>query len=80
MSTMPERLARIEALLESVTDSQSEMRKDVKAIRRDLDSDVKDMAALKNRGSGILVGVAIAAGGIGAGSAAAWKWLIAAIP
>ena len=64
-----ERLARIEAILER-------MEPKVNAIEIKVDADVKDMAALKNKGSGILIGVAIAAGGIGAGFGTFWKWIV----
>lgn len=63
MSTQGERLARIETLLESLP----EMREDIKAIRKDLDDDKADLAALKNRGSGLLIGVGLVGGGVGAG-------------
>lgn len=57
-----ERLARIEALLESLPD----IKDDIKAIREDLDKDKADLAELKNRGWGVIAGVALAAGGAGA--------------
>ena len=64
-----ERLARIETILER-------MEPKVDAIRADLDGDKADLAALKNKGAGILIGVAIAAGGIGAGASTFWKWMV----
>ena len=65
--TQGERLARIEALLEeSVAKRLDEMGRDIKAIREDLDKDKADLAALKNRGWGVIAGVALAAGGAGA--------------
>lgn len=72
-----ERLMRIETLLEeSLMRRLDEMADDIKAIRADLDRDTADLAALKNKGSGILIGVAIAAGGIGAGASTFWKWIV----
>lgn len=72
MSTQGERLARIETLLETLP----EMRNDVKAIRKDLDEDKADLAKLKNRGSGLLIGVGLVGGGVGAGiMKAALSWL-----
>ena len=72
MSTQGERLARIETLLESLP----EMREDIKAIRKDLDDDKADLAALKNRGSGLLIGVGLVGGGVGAGiTKAVMAWL-----
>lgn len=65
--TMPERLARIETLLEDIVAEQlKSMADDIKAIRTDLDKDKADLAQLKNRGWGLLAGVALAAGGAGA--------------
>jgi len=72
-----ERLARIEALLDAFVHQRTEDRKamsdqleeiaeDVKAVRRDLDLETKTNEKLRNRGIGVLVGVGIAAGAIGA--------------
>ena len=58
---------RIETLLESQAVRQAEMAEDIKAIRKDLDEDKANLAALQNRGTGLLIGVGIAAGSIGAG-------------
>lgn len=64
-----ERLMRIETILER-------MEPKVNDIRDDLNADKADLAALKNKGAGILIGVAIAAGGIGAGASTFWKWIV----
>lgn len=72
-----ERLARIEALLDASVTQRAEDRQhmaekieeiaqDVKAIREDLDLETKTNEKLRNRGIGVLVGVGIAAGAIGA--------------
>jgi hypothetical protein len=61
--TQGERLARIETLLESLP----EIKDDIKAIRKELDEDKADLAALKNKGSGLLIGVGLVGGGVGAG-------------
>lgn len=72
-----ERLARIEALLEAAVVQRAEdreamledireIKKDVAAIREDLDLETKTNEKLRNRGIGVLVGVGIAAGAIGA--------------
>jgi hypothetical protein len=53
---------RIETLLESLP----EIKEDIKAIRKELDEDKADLAALKNKGTGLLVGVGLVGGGIGA--------------
>jgi hypothetical protein len=53
---------RIETLLESLP----EIKEDIKAIRKELDEDKADLAALKNKGTGLLIGVGLVGGGIGA--------------
>lgn len=85
-TTQGERLMKIETLLEAKAEADNihdramlqavdDIRSDVKAIRKDLDEDKAELDRLKNRGAGILVGVAIAAGGIGAGFGKFWQWL-----
>ena len=70
--TQGERLARIETLLESLP----EIKDDIKAIRKELDDDKADLAALKNKGSGLLIGVGLVGGGVGAGiTKALMTWL-----
>lgn len=72
--TQGERLARIEAILEeNLVRRLDEMSADLKAIRKDLDDDKADLAKLKNRGTGILIGVALAAGSAGAGVMKVWQ-------
>ena len=61
--TPAEKLGRIEAILERV-----ELR--TARIEEAQNKDIADLAALKNRGTGILIGVAIAAGVVGAKLAA----------
>lgn len=61
-----ERLARIETLLEAIVETQADFRADIKAIRADLDNDKAELAALKNKGAGLLIGVGLAGGSIGA--------------
>lgn len=75
--TEAERLTRIETLLEAAvfqrTEDRDAMREklddvanDVKAIRAEVEADKADLAALKNKGTGILIGVGLAGGAIGA--------------
>ena len=75
--TQGERLMRIETLLQAKAEADDvhdkamlkgmdEIKDDIKAIRKELDDDKADLAALKNKGSGLLIGVGLAAGGIGA--------------
>ena len=74
--TNAERLARIETLLEEKFSEQiGAMAEDLKAIRQDLDEDKAELAAIKNKGAGILIGVGLAGGAIGASLTSAFKWL-----
>lgn len=77
MTTTAERLARIETLLEAAVgqrvQDRADMHKtidamaaDIKAIRVDLDADKAALAELTNRGRGLLIGVSLAAGALGA--------------
>lgn len=52
-TTMAERLARIETLLDEKVVPM------VESINQKVDADVADLAKLKNRGAGILVGVSV---------------------
>lgn len=65
--TTGERLARIETILEeAVTKRLDDMAADLKAIRTDLDADKAELQALKNKGTGLLIGVGLAGGAAGA--------------
>ena len=57
--TQAERLMKIETLLERLLS-------DVKDIKEIQEKDQADLAALKNKGAGILIGVSIVAGLVGA--------------
>ena len=81
--TQGERLARIETLLiardeadkresEALAGVLGEMRDDIKAIRGELDADKADLAALKNKGVGIMIGVGLFGSAIGAALASVW--------
>jgi len=67
--TQVERLARIETILER-------MEPKLDAIEGKLDADVADLAGLKSKGTGILIGTAIAASALGATAGSFWKWLV----
>lgn len=59
-TTDSERLFVIETLLIKEFGEEGsipEMKRDIKAIRKDLDEDVKDLAQLKHTGKGALLGV-----------------------
>ncbi len=67
-ATQAERLTRIETLLETLVETKlGEMADDIKAIRSEVEADKAELAALKNKGAGILIGVGLAGGAIGAG-------------
>ena len=77
-NTQAERLTRIEVLLEAAVETREsdrramhekieEMASDIKAIRADLEADKAELAAFKNKGAGILIGVGLFGTGIGAG-------------
>lgn len=69
--TQGERLARIETLLEALP----EIREELKALRREFEDDKAELAALKNKGTGLLVGVGLAGGAAGAALSKAWQAL-----
>lgn len=74
--TEGERLARIEAILEeNLVRRLDDMGADLKAIRKDLDADKAELAQLKNRGLGLLIGVGLAGGAAGAGLIKFWQSL-----
>jgi len=66
--TQGERLARIEGILERIE-------KKLDAVEVEQRADVAELAALKNKGAGILIGVAIAAGALGASATSLLQWL-----
>jgi hypothetical protein len=61
-----ERLMRIETLMTNLTETMVRIEAKVDRIDSDVRKDVADLASLKNKGWGILVGVALAAGSAGA--------------
>lgn len=63
LSAAVESIARIE---KDVAADVEAIKTDVAALRQAVDKDAADLAALKNKGAGLLIGVAIAAGAIGA--------------
>jgi hypothetical protein len=84
--TQAERLTRIETLLgqallqrqedrESMREKIDAMAKDIKDIKTDLEKDKAELATLKDKGSGILIGVGLAGGAIGASISAIIKAL-----
>ena len=81
-STTPERLTRIETLLEQAVTQRNEdrtamretidqMAKDITEIKADLAADKAALATLKDKGAGILIGVGLFGTGVGAAVLAA---------
>lgn len=68
--TEAERLVALETSTamhhEAVMGALDEIKADIKAIRTEVEADKAELAALKNKGAGILIGVGLAGGGIGA--------------
>lgn len=84
MSTTPvERLTRIETLLHELKLSQTEghaaLAAEVKAIRSELSADKAELAAIKNKGIGLLVGLGLVAAALGAKISAFISAAIAAV-
>lgn len=61
-----ERLMRIETLIEHINEAMARIEKKVDQLDIDQRKDIADLASLKNKGWGVIVGVALAAGGAGA--------------
>ncbi len=78
-----ERLTRIETLIETGNAASehasaltaadiAEIKADLKALRKEFEDDKAELAAIKNKGAGLLIGVGLLGGGVGAGIAKAW--------
>jgi hypothetical protein len=66
-ATQAERLTRIETLLETLVETKLDaMAADIKSIKAEVEADKAELKALKNKGAGILIGVGLAGGAIGA--------------
>lgn len=87
MTTQAERTARIETLVEGIAKRMEEdraaqrreneaLRKEVEALRKEMEADKADLAALKNKGTGLLIGVGLVGGTIGATLSKAWSALV----
>lgn len=73
--TQGEKLERVATLLDTVIKNQERTDAKVDEIHRELREDKAELAALKNKGTGLLIGVALAAGGVGAGISQFLTWL-----
>lgn len=85
--TQGERLARIETLIEAehAASEQSrhqtaadiaEIKADVKALRKEFEADKAELKSLKDKGAGLLVGVGLVGGSVGAAIVKAWNAFI----
>lgn len=63
--TQGERLTRIETILERIE-------RKIDKVEEEQRKDIAELAALKNRGAGFLIGVSLLAGSAGAGIARFW--------
>lgn len=61
-----ERLARIEVILEGLEKTLNEVREDSRSHREKTDADEAALAALKNKGIGLLIGVGLVCSAVGA--------------
>lgn len=66
--TQGERLARIETILDRIE-------KKLDKVEADTLADIADLAKLKNKGAGILIGVSIAAASLGATATTILRWV-----
>lgn len=77
--TQAERLMRIETLLETMLPEIAARLKKIEDHQSKQDTDAAidraDLAALKNKGTGLLIGVGLAGGAAGAGFSSLVEWL-----
>lgn len=77
--TQAERLMRIETMLETMLPEIAARLKKIEDHQSKQDSDAAldraDLAALKNKGTGLLIGVGLAGGAAGAGLSSFLEWL-----
>lgn len=66
-NTQAENIADIKVTLAFMAKELGEARNDIKDMKRDLAEDKADLAALKNKGTGILIGVALGGAAIATG-------------
>lgn len=73
MSVQGERMMKIETLLEGIAAQlaraereRGELRADIKKLDADLKADAAQLAAIKHKGGGLLLGVGLLGGGVGA--------------
>lgn len=82
--TQGERLARIETLIEAANAASeasrlqtsadiAEIKADVKALRKEFEDDKAELKSLKDKGTGLLIGVGLVSGGAGAAIVKMWN-------
>ena len=77
-ATNAERLARIETLLEEkVIGEIVSLRRELISLKKSHQRDVDDLTGLKHKGTGILIGVSLAASAFGVTLASFWKQFVA---
>lgn len=87
--TNGERLTRIETLIEAANAASeqsrlqtaadiAEIKADVKALRKEFEADKAELKSLKDKGAGLLVGVGLVGGSVGAAIVKAWNAFFAA--
>ncbi len=59
---------------EAVMDKLDEISREVKAVRKDVDEQTAKLAAMENKGKGIMIGVGIAGTGLGAWVSSVLEW------
>lgn len=65
--TVGERLVHIETLLEGIVDQLQDLKKQIEAVEKKHQTHNEDYQRLKNRAWGLLAGVSLIAGAVGAG-------------
>ncbi len=74
--TQGEKLERVATLLDTVIKNQERTDRKVDEIHKELREDKAELAALKNKGAGLLIGVGLVGGGVGAAlTKAVMAWL-----
>lgn len=81
--TPNERITALEIYNEMVREDMNDLKALIEGVGDKVDKvaeqqrkDHAEFEAVKNRGIGLLIGVGLISGGIGAGAAALWKWLV----
>lgn len=79
MTTQAERLAKLETRLDTLIDGVEKANEKLDRLEVEMQADKAELAALKNKGWGILLGVSLGAATIGAGLKSLFTAIIAAL-